>query len=245
MAKRVGVILSGCGRRDGSDVAEALLALLIIDRAGAEAVCAAPDANQAIVVDHLGAAAAVAAGGARNARVEAARLHPGEVTPLAALDHRDLDALLVPGGDGATTTLSDYAQKGALCQVHPEVTRLLRGMLPSRRPMGFIGLAGVLAARVLGPVAGVRLTLGSKATVAGKHAAVMGADVRPATVEDLIVDEKARVFSTPGYLAEGAHLAAVARAVDKLTRGMLQLARDRAPIQMGTLKGSPNPPATG
>ena len=47
MAKRVGVILSGCGRRDGSDVAEAQLALLIIDRGGAEAVCAAPDADQA------------------------------------------------------------------------------------------------------------------------------------------------------------------------------------------------------
>ena len=37
MAKRVGVILSGCGRRDGSDVAEAVLALLVIERSGAVA----------------------------------------------------------------------------------------------------------------------------------------------------------------------------------------------------------------
>ena len=227
MAKRVGVILSGCGRRDGSDVAEALLALLIIDRAGAEAVCAAPDGEQAAVFDHL--AGAAGAGAARNARVEAARLHPGEVAALGGLDPRDLDALLVPGGDGATTTLSDYAQKGVLCQVHPDVTRLLRAMLSSRRPLGFIGVSALLAARVLGPVAGVRLTLGSKATIAGKHAAVMGADIRPATVEDLIVDEKARVFSTPGFLAEGARLAPVARAVDKLVRAMLSVAKDRAP----------------
>jgi enhancing lycopene biosynthesis protein 2 len=228
MAKRVGVILSGCGRRDGSDVAEALLALLIIDRAGAQAVCAAPDVGQALVFDHL-AGAAVKEGGARNARVEAARLHPGEVGALGGLDARDLDALLVPGGDGATTTLSDYAQKGALCTVHPDVVRLLRAMLSSRRPLGFIGMSALLAARVLGPVAGVRLTLGSKATVAGKHAAVMGADVRPATVEDLIVDEKARVFSTPGFIADGAHLAPVARAVDKLVRAMLSVTKDRAP----------------
>ena len=53
MAKRVGVVLSGCGQRDGSDVAEAMLALLVIERAGAEAVCAAPDAEQPAVVDHL------------------------------------------------------------------------------------------------------------------------------------------------------------------------------------------------
>ena len=35
MAKRVGVLLSGCGRLDGSDVAETMLALLVIERAGA------------------------------------------------------------------------------------------------------------------------------------------------------------------------------------------------------------------
>lgn len=234
MAKRVAVILSGCGRRDGTDVAEALLALLIIDRAGAEAVCAAPDADQPVVIDHLGGGAS--SGAARNARVEAARLLPGEIVPLSALDPRQLDALLIPGGEGAAGTLSDYAQKGALCQVNGDVTRLLRAMLSSRRPLGFIGLSAVLAARVLGPVAGVRLTLGSKATAPAKHAAVMGADVRPTTVEDLTVDEKARVFSTPGFLAEGAHLAPVARAVDKLVRAMLAVAKDRSP--------RPPPPAT-
>jgi enhancing lycopene biosynthesis protein 2 len=179
------------------------------------------------VVDHL--AGAAIAGAPRNARVEAARILPGEVVPLAALDAKDVDALLVPGGEGAATTLSDYADKGALCQVHPDVARLLRALLPSRRPMGFVGLSAVLAARVLGPVAGVRLTLGSKATPAGKHAAVMGADIRPSTVEDLIVDQKARVYSTPGFLAEGAHLASVARAIDKLVRAMLAVAKDRAP----------------
>ena len=53
MAKRVGVLLSGCGRLDGSDVAEVMLTLLVIERAGAQSICAAPDANQAGVVDHL------------------------------------------------------------------------------------------------------------------------------------------------------------------------------------------------
>ena len=47
MAKRVGVLLSGCGRLDGSDVAETMLALLVIERASAQAICFAPDADQA------------------------------------------------------------------------------------------------------------------------------------------------------------------------------------------------------
>ena len=42
MAKKIGVILSGCGVTDGAEIQEAVLTLLAIDRAGAEAVCMAP-----------------------------------------------------------------------------------------------------------------------------------------------------------------------------------------------------------
>jgi enhancing lycopene biosynthesis protein 2 len=225
MAKRVGVILSGCGHRDGSDVAETMLAFLMLDRAGAHVVCAAPDADQREVVDHL--RAEPTAGASRNARTESARLAPGDVLPLSQLDPRAIDALLIPSGHGIATNLSDYAEKGMLCQVDPDLARVLRALLAAKRPMAFMGLAAVLGARVLGPVAGVRVTLGSKANVAAKHAAVMGADVRPCAIDDVIVDEKARVFSTPGLEAEGARLAAVARATDKLVRALLAAAKDR------------------
>ena len=226
MAKRIGVVLCGCGQRDGSDVAEAVLALLVIERAGARALCAAPDVDLPAVVDHL---TGKTGRGSRNARLEAARITGGPVLKLAELVPDALDALLIPGGAGAITTLSDYTTKHELCQVHPDVTRLLRAMLQGRRPMGFVGLSALLAARVLGPVAGVRVTFGSKATPAAKHAAVMGADVRPCTPEDVIVDQKARVYTTPGFLAEGASLAAVARAVDRLVRGVVGGAKDRSP----------------
>lgn len=227
MAKRVGIILSGCGHRDGSDVAETMLAFLMLDRAGAKVVCAAPDRDQPEIVDHLKDAAAAAIAtpsaeallqGTRNARVEAARLAPGEVLPLSALDPNRLEGLFIPSGRGVATTLSDYAQKGALCAVDPDLARVMKALLGSKKPMGFLGLAAVLAARVLGPVAGVRLTLGSKAVVAAKHAAVMGADVRPGAIDDVIADEKNRVYSTPGLEAEGARLAQVAKAIEKLSK---------------------------
>jgi enhancing lycopene biosynthesis protein 2 len=98
----------------------------------------------------------------------------------------------------------------------------MKALLGARKPMGFVGLAAVLAARVLGPVAGVRLTLGSKAVVAAKHAAIMGADVRAGTIDDVIVDEKNHVYSTPGLEAEGARLAQVAKAIEKLARAIVQ-----------------------
>ena len=57
----------------------------------------------------------------------------------------------------------------------------------------------------------------------------MGADVRPCAPEDVIVDQKARVYSTPGFLVEGATLPSVARAVDRLVRAVVGNAKDRAP----------------
>ncbi|HVU49845.1 MAG TPA: isoprenoid biosynthesis protein ElbB [Polyangia bacterium] len=234
MAKRVGMVLAGCGHRDGSDVAETMLAFLMLDRAGAKVICAAPDAEQREVVDHLrdtaGSAietptALDAAGGARNARVEAARLAPGTVLPLSELDPNRLEGLIVPSGRGVATLLSDYAVKGALCAVDPDLARVMKALLAAKKPMGFLGLAAVLAARVLGPVAGVRLTLGSKAAVAAKHAAVMGADVRPGAIDDVIADERSRVYSTPGLEAEGARLAQVAKAVEKLSRALVSAPR--------------------
>ena len=226
MAKRVGVILSGCGQRDGSDVAEAMLALLIIERAGAEAICAAPDAEQAAVFDHLNGRATR---GTRNARVEAARIVGAGVRTIGELPGEGIDALIVPGGEGAINTLSDYEQKHELCTVHADVALILRAMLQGRRPMGFVGLSVLLAARVLGPVAGVRVTVGPKGIPAAKHAAIMGADVRPCAEEDVIIDQKSRVYSTPGFLTPGAHLAGVARAMDRLVRAVVGSARDRHP----------------
>jgi hypothetical protein len=53
MAKKIGVVLSGCGVYDGAEIHESVLTLLSLDRRGAEAVLCAPDAPQMHVVNHL------------------------------------------------------------------------------------------------------------------------------------------------------------------------------------------------
>ncbi len=45
--KKVGVVLSGCGVYDGAEIHESVLTLLALAKQGAEAVCFAPDKNQA------------------------------------------------------------------------------------------------------------------------------------------------------------------------------------------------------
>jgi enhancing lycopene biosynthesis protein 2 len=243
MSKRVGVVLSGCGHRDGTEVREAVLALLSLERAGAQIVFAAPDVTAPSVIDH-GTGAPAPGAPNRAVLAEAARIARGPVRPLGTVEPQELDALVFPGGGGVGSVLSNYADKGALCDVHPDVARLLKAMLAARRPMGFICLAPILAARVLGPVAGVRLTLGSRTSAAAKHAAVMGADVRPCAVADIMVDQKHRVVSTPAYMYEDASLPQVAHAIERLVRTVISLGHARAPGP-GAGPRPPGPPAPG
>ena len=226
MPKRVGVVLSGCGPGDGSEIREAVLALLSIERGGAEAICMAPDKPLPHVVDHRTGGDG---GPARSVMAEAARIARGDLRDLASVKLDDIDALVFPGGQGVATVLSNYVDKGAVCDVNPDVVRLMKACLSSHRPLGFVCLAPILAARVLGPIAGVRITLGHRGTTPAKHAAVMGADVRPCPVREIMVDQKSRVVSTPAYMYDDARLPDVAVGIDKMVRAVLGLAKDRRP----------------
>lgn len=107
--KRVGVVLSGCGVYDGSEIHEAVLTLLALDRAGAQTVCFAPDKPQFHVVNHL---TGDVTNENRNILVESARIARGKIQPLSEADAQQLDALIVPGGFGSAKNLSDLATQG-------------------------------------------------------------------------------------------------------------------------------------
>ncbi|RLE23285.1 MAG: isoprenoid biosynthesis protein ElbB, partial [Acidobacteria bacterium] len=50
---KIGVLLSGCGVYDGSEIHEAVLTLLELDKRNCEIVMVAPDKTQMHVVNHL------------------------------------------------------------------------------------------------------------------------------------------------------------------------------------------------
>jgi enhancing lycopene biosynthesis protein 2 len=224
MGKRAAVVLSGCGDGDGSELRESVLTLLSLERAGADVMCFAPDVPQTLIHDHFKGAADDGAP-SRQVLSEAARIARGRIRPLASLGDGDFDVLIFPGGQGVGTVLSNYADKAERCEVLPDVARLLKAALAKHRPIGVVGLAPILAARVLGPVAGVHLTVGARGTAVAKHAAVMGADVRPGQATDVFVDRKNRVVSTPAYLYDDIRLTEVAHAIERLVRTVMQLSR--------------------
>ena len=221
MAK-VAVVLSGCGYLDGAEIYEAVCTLLALDRAGAEALCCAPDIPQADVINHVAQNPLV--GESRNVLLESARIARGQIRDLARVTADQIDAVIFPGGFGAAKNLCSFATDGPNCQVNPEVERLVTQMLRDGKPIGAICIAPALIARIAGR-AGLQptLTIGSdKNTAAALEA--MGAKHQPCPVDDVVVDPQAKIVSTPAYmLAKGP--AQVAAGVTKLVNQVLELCR--------------------
>ena len=144
MPSKVGLLLSGCGIFDGSEIHEAVLTMLFLDRAGAQIVCTAPDMEQVHVIDHV---TLEAMDQKRNVLVESARIARGNIIDLQILDAKELDALIIPGGFGAVKNLSDFALTGPQARVHPQVQRILSEMLAAGKPIGALCISPATVAR--------------------------------------------------------------------------------------------------
>ena len=194
---KVGVVLSGCGVFDGSEIHEAVSTLIALTQAGAEYQCLAPNSPQMHVMDHLKGKPAV--GETRNTLTESARIARGKVAPLDTVQAGDFDAYIFPGGFGAAKNLCTFAVEGAACSVQPDVARLIKDAHASRKPLCFICIAPVIAAKVLGKETGLSLTIGNDPETAQAIQSLGAKHVTCAT-EDALVDKANRVVSTPAYM---------------------------------------------
>lgn len=217
MRTRVGVVLSGCGFLDGSEIHETTLTLLFLDRNGAEALCIAPNVNQSDVVDHI---AQKATGQIRNVLTEASRISRGDIKNVEDVGTSSLDALIFPGGYGAAKNICDFASRGVECAVNPEVERIIKEMHRAQKPLGFICIAPVIAAKVLGALH-PELTIGNdKATIGALME--MGARHKICSVDEIVVDENNKIISTPAYML-GPSISCIASGIEKLVLKVLEM----------------------
>jgi len=217
MAK-IGVCLSGCGVNDGAEIHESVITALALDKAGAKILFTAPNIDQAKVVNHL---TGDEMGESRNVLVESARIARGEITDLANLTADKMDGLIFPGGFGAALNLCDFALKGADCEIHPEVNRIIGEMLTANKPLGFICIAPVLFARAAKNAdKSARVTIGNDKGTADEIEK-LGSQHEICTVDDFIVDEENKIVSTPAYMLAD-NISEAALGIEKLVHRILE-----------------------
>ena len=213
--KKVSVILSGCGFKDGAEIQESVLTLLAIQKQNAEYQCFAPDIEQHHVTNHL---TGKNSDESRNVLVESARIARGKILPLSDFKPADFNALIFPGGFGAALNLSTFGFEGGDCTVNEEVASAIRGMVELKKPLGALCIAPAIMAKLLD---GVELTIGSDEGTA-KALEGMGAKHKNADFSEIVIDEKYRLVTTPCYMLDS-KVTYIAEGAENLVKAVLAM----------------------
>lgn len=217
--KKVAVILSGCGVFDGSEIHEAVLVLLALDRANARIICTAPDIPQHHVTDHVTKQPQPSE--TRNVFLESARIARGNIVPLSQLSLSEVDAVILPGGFGAATNLCTFALQGEKFGVNQEVSKVLQEVHKAGKPIGFVCIAPVIAAKLFGAEK-VEFTIGTDA----KTAATLqggGAHHVNCDVHNVVIDKRLKIVSTPAYML-ATRITEAEAGINKLVNAVLEMA---------------------
>ena len=216
MSKKVLVVLSGSGVFDGTEIHEAVISLLALDRTGATVECAAPNRKQLHVINH---ATGDVMDEERNVLVEAARISRGNITDLADVNVDDFDAIFLPGGFGAAKNLCNFAIEGANCSIDADVERVIKEFHAAQKPIGAVCISPAVIVRA---ISGVTVTIGTDAGTAEALTAMGGIHANR-NVDECHVDATNKVVTAPAYMME-AGIAQVAQGIEVAIHTLVDMA---------------------
>lgn len=223
---KIGVIFSGSGVFDGTEIQEGVFTLLSIKKVGADAVCFAPDVNQHHVVNHVTGEEMKET---RNVLVESARIARGEIQSLDAFDASQLDALVLPGGFGAAKNLTTWAFSGPDGEINNQVKAAIVSMVQLNKPVAGLCMGPTVIAKALeGSGVSPTLTVGSTEAASPYEIDAIsqgmekaGATAVMKTVEEISIDEENKIVTAPCYMMEADILQIrnnIQKAVDALVK---------------------------
>lgn len=218
--QKIGLLLSGCGVFDGSEINEAVLSVYFLEKNGAEVIFLAPDKEQLHVVNHL--TEQVSEKESRNILIESARIARGRIRKVEEVDVAELDGLVIPGGFGAAKNFCTFALDGPDCRINEDVKKLILNIVNSGKPLCAMCIAPVLVAKALeGSEKHVKLTIGNDSNVAGALEK-MGAIHVNASVFEAVCDKENKIVTTPAYML-GQRVTEVAEGISKAIKEFVGL----------------------
>ena len=223
---KIGVIFSGSGVFDGTEIQEGVFTLLSIKKVGADSVCYAPDIDQHHVINHITGEEMEES---RNVLVESARIARGAIQSLDKYDTSELDALVIPGGFGAAKNLSKWAFSGPDGEINEQVKNAIVAMFTAKKPIAGLCMGPTVIAKALeGTEVGATLTVGTTEAASPYEIDAIsqgmektGAHAVMKTIDEIAVDEKNKIVTAPCYMMEADILQVrnnVQKAIDALVK---------------------------
>lgn len=218
MSKKIAVILSGCGNKDGAEITESVSLIVGLSAAGAEITYFAP--NQDFTPKNFLTNEPLKE--KRNMMVEASRISRSQMQDLKNLDASKFDGLALPGGFGAALHLSNWGEAGSKCQVHPQVEKAIQDFYKQSKPIAAICIAPTLVAKVLGEHR-VTVTIGTDDETA-KEIEKTGAQHETCPTTDYITDREHKVITTPAYMHGDSKPHEVFQGISGLVKEFIEMA---------------------
>jgi len=215
--KKFAILLSGCGYLDGSEVSEAVLAILHTDKLDIEYDVFAFNHNQEDVIDHI---TKKPENSKRNMMSEACRISRN-IIDAATLNPQKYNALIIPGGMGVAKNFSNLAAAGSNFEVKDEVARIISEFISLEKPIGAICISPAIVAKVMKD-SGYKplVTLGDTNDI------LDGIDVEQelCNVDDIVVDHINKIVTTPAYMLD-ARISEVSIGIGKLILKIQEICR--------------------
>jgi enhancing lycopene biosynthesis protein 2 len=212
---RVAVVISGCGSLDGAEIFETVFTLLELDKNNIDAKIFAPNQKQHYVINHLTKKEVAEE---RNVLVESARIARGKIQPLNELQPKDFDALILPGGFGAATNLSDVAFKNENATVIEGLKKIIIEFHKLSKPIGGICISPAVLAAALKDEVKVKITLGDKNELITK----LGALEEICSANDIVIDQENKLVTTPAFMLD-APLTQIHAGISKVVNKIIEM----------------------
>jgi len=211
---RVGILFSGLGFETGTQILEISFIYRELEKAGGLAVNLIPKDL------------APSAGRGRTAPVkdvfsECEPILRGDTVSLDQIDPQELDGLIIPGGRGPITVLSDISTAGSEARIVRSVQDLILGMHVRKKPIGTLGYGGALVMIALKRVTEEPIiVIGEDANLMGELSPLGIAPVKVGP-QEVVFDQENMLFSASG-IAQDTSLAKAADGVERLVAALFE-----------------------
>ncbi|MCK5832180.1 hypothetical protein KAH81_00760 [bacterium] len=219
MPGKIGILFSGLGYETGTQIHEVTLIYRELEKLGGLVVNLIP--KDLVPTAGRGKYTPI-----RDILAECSPILRGDIASVAEIDPQDLDGLIVPGGRGPITLLSDIEDAGADARVVRTVQDLIVGMHVRGKPIGSMGYGGALVMIALKRSAEEPIiVMGEDASLTGILSPLGIAPVKVGP-QEVVFDQENLLFSVSG-IAPDCSLSKGADGVEKLTSAFLEFCQKK------------------
>lgn len=215
--RKIAVILSGCGFKDGAEVTEAVSTFIALGEHQVEyKVYSLNHTFKAL--NHINDEEQES----RNVMTESSRITRGEIESIKDLKADNFDAVIFPGGFGVAKHFCEFASLGHKSKVQSDVKGIIESFHSQSKPIGAFCISPALVSLVLGEQ-GVAVTIGNDKAVA-EEIEKTGAQHITCEVTDYVTDRENKVITSPAYMYDNAKPFEVFTGIQKAIKEIVEMA---------------------